>query len=69
MGIQNEIKKSSNLFNKDGSLVQKGWARKPILNYNKEYIGKGWSRIKEWDHYSIFYLNSPLTMNDPEMDI
>ncbi|TFG13518.1 MAG: DUF2804 domain-containing protein [Promethearchaeota archaeon] len=53
MGTQNEITKPSNLFNKDGSLVQKGWARKPILTYNKEDIGKGWSRIKEWDHYSI----------------
>jgi len=53
MGVQNEITKPSNLFNEDGSLVQRGWARKPILTYNKENIGKGWSRIKEWDHYSI----------------
>ncbi|MFX1502399.1 MAG: DUF2804 domain-containing protein, partial [Promethearchaeota archaeon] len=53
MGKQNEIRQPSNLFNKDGSLVQRGWARKPILNYNKENIGKGWLRIKEWDHYSI----------------
>jgi hypothetical protein len=53
MGIQNEITESSDLFNDDGSLVQKGWARKPILNYNKEHIGKGWSRIKEWDHFSV----------------
>ncbi|MFX1303968.1 MAG: DUF2804 domain-containing protein [Promethearchaeota archaeon] len=53
MGKQNEITKPSDLFNKDGSLVQRGWARKPMLNYNKENIGKGWLRIKEWDHYSI----------------
>lgn len=53
MGKQNEITKPSDLFNKDGSLVQRGWARKPILKYNKENIGKGWLRIKEWDHYSI----------------
>jgi len=53
MGKQNEIKEPSNLFNKDGSLIQRGWARKPILTYNKENIGKGWTRIKEWDHYSI----------------
>ncbi|TFG04830.1 MAG: DUF2804 domain-containing protein, partial [Promethearchaeota archaeon] len=53
MGKQNEITKPSNLFNEDGSLVQRGWARKPILTYNKENIGKGWTRIKEWDHYSI----------------
>ncbi|MFX1477236.1 MAG: DUF2804 domain-containing protein [Promethearchaeota archaeon] len=53
MGTQNEITESSNLFHKDGSLVQRGWARKPILKYNKENIGKGWLRIKEWDHYSV----------------
>ncbi|MHA2391972.1 MAG: DUF2804 domain-containing protein [Promethearchaeota archaeon] len=53
MGKQNEITEVSNLFNNDGSLVQRGWARKPILNYNKASIGKGWLRIKEWDHYSI----------------
>jgi hypothetical protein len=40
-------------LNEDGSLIQRGWARKPLLKYNKENIGKGWSRVKEWDHYSI----------------
>ena len=53
MAEQNEITEPSNLFNNDGSLVQRGWAREPILRYNKESIGKGWLRIKEWDHYSI----------------
>ncbi|MFX0181308.1 MAG: DUF2804 family protein, partial [Candidatus Hodarchaeota archaeon] len=53
MGKQIEITKPSNLFNDDGSLVQRGWARKPILKYNKESIGKGWIRIKEWDHFSV----------------
>ncbi|MFX1418576.1 MAG: DUF2804 domain-containing protein [Promethearchaeota archaeon] len=53
MGKQNEITKPTDLFKNDGSLVQRGWSRKPILNYNKENIGKGWLRIKEWDHYSI----------------
>ena len=40
MGKQYEITETSVLFNKDGSLVQRGWARKPILKYNKENIGK-----------------------------
>ena len=53
MAKQIELTKPLNLFNDDGTLVQQGWTRKPILNYNKEHIGKGWSRIKEWDHYSI----------------
>ncbi len=53
MGSQNEIKETRDLFNDDGSLLQRGWARKPLLNYNKQKIGKSWLRIKEWDHYSI----------------
>jgi hypothetical protein len=53
MSVQNEITEVSDLFNDDGSLVQRGWARKPILKYNKQQIGKGWSRIKEWDHFSV----------------
>ncbi|MFX1517169.1 MAG: DUF2804 domain-containing protein [Promethearchaeota archaeon] len=53
MGKQNEITNPSNLFNEDGSLFQRGWTRKPILTYNKKHIGKRWTRIKEWDHFSI----------------
>lgn len=51
--MQNEITKPSNLFRKDGTLLQRGWARKPILKYNRENIGAKWYRIKEWSHYSI----------------
>ena len=66
MGVQNEITESSNLFDKDGSLIQRGWAKKPILKYNKENIGKGWLRIKEWDHYSILnnQIGFQLTIGD-----
>jgi hypothetical protein len=53
MGNQTEITNSTKLFNKDGTLIQRGWARKPLLEYNKESIGKRWFRIKEWDHYSV----------------
>ncbi|MHA1786429.1 MAG: DUF2804 domain-containing protein [Candidatus Helarchaeota archaeon] len=53
MANQIEITEPSDLFNEDGSLVQRGWARKPLLRYNKEKIGKSWWRIKEWDHFSI----------------
>ncbi len=51
--MQNEITKPSNLLREDGSLIQRGWARKPILKYNRECVGVNWYRIKEWDHYSI----------------
>ncbi len=51
--MQNEITKPSNLFRKNGALMQRGWARKPILKYNREDIGAKWYRIKEWSHYSV----------------
>ena len=51
--MQNEITKPSNVFRKDGSLLQRGWARKPILTYNREKIAVNWHRIKEWSHYSV----------------
>ncbi|MHA1291590.1 MAG: DUF2804 domain-containing protein [Promethearchaeota archaeon] len=51
--MQNEITKPSNVFRKNGALMQRGWARKPILNYNREEIVVKWHRIKEWSHYSI----------------
>ncbi|MEE9378870.1 MAG: DUF2804 family protein [Candidatus Lokiarchaeia archaeon] len=66
MGKQTEITEPSNLFTNDGSLVQRGWSRKPILKYNKENIGKGWSRIKEWDHFSV--LNEQFGFQDNLID-
>jgi hypothetical protein len=51
--MQNEITKPSNVFRDDGSLVQRGWARRPILTYNREKIAVKWHRIKEWSHYSV----------------
>ena len=53
--MQYEITKSSNLLDPFGELVQKGWARKLLLNYNREYIWHGWARIKEWDYYAILH--------------
>ncbi|MFX1497197.1 MAG: DUF2804 domain-containing protein [Promethearchaeota archaeon] len=53
MRKQKKITNPSNLLNENGSLLQRGWATKPILKYNKENIGKGWIRIKEWDHFSV----------------
>ncbi|MHA1731803.1 MAG: DUF2804 domain-containing protein [Promethearchaeota archaeon] len=48
--MQNEIKKPSPLLDSSGSLVQAGWARHPILQYNPENA-KG--RLKEWDYYCV----------------
>jgi hypothetical protein len=51
--MQNEITKPSELLDEKGVLVQKGWARKLLLRYDRSQIKAGWSRIKEWDYYAI----------------
>jgi len=51
--MQNEITKPSDLLDDKGELIQKGWARKLIPNYNREKINAGSLRIKEWDYYAI----------------
>ena len=53
--MQFEITKPSNLLDKRGALIQKGWARRPLLKYNRENIAVKWYRIKEWEHYSILH--------------
>ena len=51
--MQNEINNPSDLLDENGNLNQIGWARKPILYFDKTKIKAPWYRIKEWDHYSI----------------
>ena len=51
--MQKEITESSDLLDNNGELIQKGWARKLLLNYNREKIKAGPLRIKEWDYYAI----------------
>ena len=53
MSHQNEITENGNLLDKSGQLVQKGWARQPLLKYNRENIGSSWWRTKEWDYYAV----------------
>jgi len=53
--MQYEITEPSDLLDPFGELNQIGWARRPLLNYNREYIWHGWSRIKEWDYYAILH--------------
>ena len=54
---QNEITINSDLLDNNGELIQKGWSRKLILNYNREKIKAGPLKIKEWDYYAILNHN------------
>ncbi|MHA1272953.1 MAG: DUF2804 domain-containing protein [Promethearchaeota archaeon] len=51
--MQIEITEPSELLDENGYLIQKGWARKLLMNYNRENIKAGSLRIKEWDYYAI----------------
>lgn len=42
------------LLNQDGTLLARGWARSPLIQYNPEYISDKFDfRIKEWDNYTV----------------
>lgn len=51
--MSKEITTQSDLFDENGFLIQDGWARKPILRYNRENLRAKWYRLKEWDNYVI----------------
>ena len=60
--VEHEIVEQSPLLRPDGSLTQKGWARRPLLDCNLENsrvyrIGRGlqWFRLKRWDYYGVTY--------------
>jgi len=55
MMAQNGMTESSALLDENGYLIQKGWAKQLILNYDRKAI-QGWGsslRVKEWDCYEI----------------
>jgi len=51
--MQNEIIKNSNLLSSNGKLIQKGWAKKLLLQYDRKAIKAPKFKIKEWDYYCI----------------
>lgn len=51
--MQHQITKPSNLLNKHGELIQKGYATSPILKYIRRDVACKF-RLKEWDYYLIY---------------
>ena len=41
------------LLASDGTLLCKGWARRNVFEYNRDYVKKGIISRKEWDFYTI----------------
>ncbi|MHA1734458.1 MAG: DUF2804 domain-containing protein [Promethearchaeota archaeon] len=51
--MQAEMETPTDLLDDDGKLVQTGWAKQLLLNYNREKLGVGLTRLKEWDCYVV----------------
>jgi len=53
MRQQNEITNAGPLLDKNGVLMQRGYATKPLLDYRRSDIKALPWRIKEWDFYQV----------------
>ncbi len=51
--MQHEIKERHALLDKNGKLVEAGYAKSLLLDYDRSAIKAGALRIKEWDYYLI----------------
>lgn len=55
--MQNEIIHAGDLLDDNGSLLQIGWAKDLLLNYNRNKIKASKFQIKEWDYYCVLNQN------------
>lgn len=51
--MQHKITRPSRLLDKNGELIQKGYATSPLLHYRRKDVAKK-NRLKEWDYYLIY---------------
>ncbi len=51
--MQHEVTQRQQLLDRAGHILQEGWARHPIWEYDRRAIASGPLRIKEWDYYYI----------------
>ena len=52
--MQKEISGRGRLLDENGELLQKGYAKKLLLDYDRTNIKARGYRIKEWDYYLIY---------------
>lgn len=53
MGKQHEVTKKQPLLNKRGHIMEPGWAKQPIWEYNRDQIHAPAFLRKEWDYYLV----------------
>ncbi len=51
--MQKEITSAGDLLDERGRLLTSGWARQPLLRYDRGRVAASALRIKEWDYYEI----------------
>jgi hypothetical protein len=51
--VQREITRADDLLDPHGRLATRGWARQPLLRYDRSRVSASALRIKEWDYYEV----------------
>lgn len=51
--MQNEITNKQQLLDDNGNLLNPGWCRRNLYEYNREKISPSIMRLKEWDFYQV----------------
>jgi len=57
-----EVITKQNLLNKKGCIIEEGWARHPLWNYDRKSIKASAFKIKEWDYYAITSMSQGWTL-------
>ncbi len=52
--MQHEITAAGPLLRQDGSLCERGYSKRMLLQYDRTAIKAGRMRIKEWDYYLVY---------------
>jgi len=51
--MQHEVTEAQQLLSKKGTIVEEGWARRPLWKYDRKEIKASALKIKEWDYYAV----------------
>ena len=64
--MQHEVTRVQRLLNRQGQVIEPGWARQPVWQYHREEIAAPSWKIKEWDYYLVTgeHYAAAFTMSD-----
>ncbi len=61
--MQKEITQRKDILDADGKVINSGWARDDLFNYERNKIKSGPLRIKEWDFWEVFNADYRVVLN------